>query len=317
MSPTFDPRSLSGYWQSEPGSAADLNYEIYLKADNDCGLTGYMIFKSQIGNMEIAFPLNGRYDPSVNSGGGIVLSWVVKGRLEELFMHSTTIWSAQYFAEENKLVTQWLLMVSTKPKDFWNSANVGSAVYSRVSDLDDKALAKMKELGESESLTQGAHLAFDYTKLNGTWYNELHSSMTLTADKYGNLTGTYTSSVGNAESDYSLAGRFDLYPPHAQGVSLGWSVAWKNAKKGDVKSSTAWGGLYFPEVGAAEGGQIQTHWLLNVSAPENKLWMATNLGSDVFTRREKPRVAEAEFSLTTAHPSIEEIVAKGEKIAQM
>ncbi|KAK6978181.1 Streptavidin [Favolaschia claudopus] len=309
--PTFDPSSLSGYWRSEPGSAADLNYEIYLKADNDCGLTGYMLFKSKIGHTEtrIGFPLNGRYDPAVNTGGGVVLSWVVKGRLEALFMHSTTIWSAQYFAEENKLVTQWLLMVSTEPKDFWNSANVGSAIYTRVSDLDDKALAKMKELGESESSTQ----AFDYTKLSGTWYNELHSSMTLTADKYGNLTGTYTSSVGNAESEYPLAGRFDPYAPDGKGVSLGWSVAWKNAKKGDVKSSTAWGGLFFPD---AEGGQIRTHWLLNVSAPENKLWMATNLGSDVFTR-EKSRVAEAGLSFTTAHPSIDEIVAKGEKIAQM
>ena len=52
-------------------------------------------------------------------------------------------------------------------------------------------------------------MTIDWEKLNGDWYNEHGSNVTLCADKTGSLSGTYHSAVGDVPQDYPLSRRFD------------------------------------------------------------------------------------------------------------
>src|ERR1700679_210200 len=100
------------------------------------------------------------------------------------------------------------------------------------------------------------------TKLSGVWYNELGSTMTLTADATGGLSGKYNSAVGEAEDFYILAGRFDAFPPSGGGVSVGWAVTFRN-QKSNAHSTATWSGQYFD----SDDEKILTHWLLTSSTP--------------------------------------------------
>nr|AAX16019.1 circularly permuted covalent streptavidin dimer mutant E2 [synthetic construct] len=94
--------------------------------------------------------------------------------------------------------------------------------------------------------------------ITGTWYNQLGSTLIVTAGADGALTGTYESAVGNAESRYVLTGRYDSAPAtDGSGTALGWTVAWKNNYR-NAHSATTWSGQY---VGGAEA-RINTQWLL-------------------------------------------------------
>lgn len=115
--------------------------------------------------------------------------------------------------------------------------------------------------------------------LTGTWYNELGSMMKLTATADGMLSGSYFSAVGEATDFYVLTGRFDSAPPSGDGVSVGWTVTFFNAKL-NAHSTATWSGQYF-----AEGKpEIVTQWLLTTSSTKAAEWQATNVGHDEFTR---------------------------------
>ncbi|KAF7295673.1 Avidin family protein [Mycena indigotica] len=155
-------------------------------------------------------------------------------------------------------------------------------------------------------------MAFDYTQLTGTWYNELGSVMSLTADENGGLTGTYNSAVGDAEFEYVLTGRFDTTPPDGEGVSLGWAVAWKNGYR-DANSTTTWSGQFYPG-DTADDNTIVTQWLLTSSTTPANNWDSTAIGNDLFTPNapDDATVAKAKAA-SFASPRPEHLIAKKNK----
>ncbi|KAF7297534.1 Structural origins of high-affinity biotin binding To Streptavidin [Mycena indigotica] len=153
--------------------------------------------------------------------------------------------------------------------------------------------------------------AFNFTRLSGTWINELSSVLVLHADKTGGLTGTYNSAVGTAEDEYIVTGRFDTTPPAGEGVALGWVVAWKN-KKLDAHSATGWSGQFYAGASHLQD-TILTQWLLTSSTTPANNWESTNVGTDLF----KPKAAVSGRSASEgpvvarfASPTPEQIVAK-------
>lgn len=147
------------------------------------------------------------------------------------------------------------------------------------------------------------------TMLAGTWFNELASVMTLTADlATGSLQGQYNSAVGDAKDFYNLTGRFDISPPSGTGVSVGWVVTYRNRLL-NAHSTATWSGQYFS---GDDGGdeRILTQWLLTSSTNQSSVWSSTNIGHDEFTRK-KPTAAEIAMArvLTVGSPRPEDILA--------
>jgi hypothetical protein len=124
--------------------------------------------------------------------------------------------------------------------------------------------------------------------ITGTWYNQLGSTMIITANPGGGLTGTYESAVGNAENRYVLVGRYDTAGAQGSGTTLGWSVAWRNDFR-NAHSTTAWSGQLF----GGDSPRITTKWLLTSSTTPADEWSSTLVGSDSFTRT-KPTAAQVE-----------------------
>ena len=116
--------------------------------------------------------------------------------------------------------------------------------------------------------------------LEGTWYNELNSCLTILSALDGQLTGTYESEVGNADATYVMSGRYDS---SANGRTLGWTVSWYNSTNGSSESTTTWSGQYQVDTETLVP-QILTSWLLTVQTTQNDNWNSTNLGFDTFTK---------------------------------
>ncbi|GAA0731370.1 hypothetical protein Drose_26310 [Dactylosporangium roseum] len=154
------------------------------------------------------------------------------------------------------------------------------------------AFAQFSPSGESGAAVAAQSLA-------GTWYNELGSSVTLTINSDGTITGTYNSAVGNASGDYRLAGRYDTTAPSGAGEAVGWTVAWRNDSR-DANSATSWSGQYFP--GTPE--RIVTQWLLTSSSTPDQVWASTLVGHDEFTRARPSAatVARAKVSGASTEP---------------
>ncbi|KAF7290728.1 Structural origins of high-affinity biotin binding To Streptavidin [Mycena indigotica] len=314
---TMSFNDLNGVWRTtDPGAAGDYNYVLELSAGTDGALSGYMRAPQAL------FYLRGRIDPeprpAARPDGGIAFGWTVSRRAEQVVAESTTGFAAQYFPEADRIVAQWIIAESTTPAETWNSANVGSVVYTR-----SRGGQLEEPIGSPEPEAQAA-AAYDYTRLTGTWYNELGSCVELAADRLFGLSGKYNSSVGEAASEYFLGGTFDRALAagadggSGKGVTLGWSVGWNNAANGDSHSASTWAGQVFFG-GDPAGDVITTQWLLTVSTASTRVWASTNAGADVF-RRTQPdaatvaRVKAAGFG--AAHPSVSEIVARGEKYAK-
>ena len=113
--------------------------------------------------------------------------------------------------------------------------------------------------------------------LNGTWYNELGSSMTLVVN--GNsITGTYQTAVGDASGTYDLVGRTDTDNDASQAV--GFVVVWQN-QSGSSDSVTTWSGQYQNINGI---DTIVTTWLLTQETNPNDDWASTIINKDIFTK---------------------------------
>lgn len=113
--------------------------------------------------------------------------------------------------------------------------------------------------------------------LNGKWYNELGSCMTLTVN--GNsVTGTYQTAVGDASGTYDLVGRTDTDNDASQAV--GFVVAWQN-QYGSSDSVTSWSGQYQIIEGV---DTIVTTWLLTQETDTNDDWASTLVNKDIFTK---------------------------------
>jgi hypothetical protein len=131
--------------------------------------------------------------------------------------------------------------------------------------------------------------------IDGTWYNELGSLLTITSSG-SSISGTYQTAVGNAEGIYDLVGSINSDTDPA----VGWVVLWSN-QYGDRNSLTCWAGQYFsdgnPEV-------LITMWLLRTETMEGQNWAATQVGEDVFYRSQQ--LAKARGTVASlrapAHP---------------
>lgn len=116
--------------------------------------------------------------------------------------------------------------------------------------------------------------------IQGTWYNELGSTMVINPVANGQVTGTYTtavSSTGCAQGSFTLVGRTDT---DTAGEGVGFVVNWKN-NQADCESVTAWSGQAQTINGE---DQINAFWLLTVESAPDQDWYATHVGQDVFTR---------------------------------
>ncbi|KJA14484.1 hypothetical protein HYPSUDRAFT_173356 [Hypholoma sublateritium FD-334 SS-4] len=144
-------------------------------------------------------------------------------------------------------------------------------------------------------------------RLSGIWYNELGSTMILTADATGCLSGKYKSAVGNAEDFYVLTGRYDTNAPSDKGVSLAWTVAYNNSLR-NAHSTAGWSGQFFDDDDGEE--KILTHWLLTTSSTSESVWKSTNVGTNIFTRN-RPSTAD----IAKARAILAESATKSEKVA--
>lgn len=138
--------------------------------------------------------------------------------------------------------------------------------------------------------------------ISGTWYNELGSTMSITANSDGSLSGTYCSAVGDARYEYSLSGRYDTAPASG-GLSAGWTVAWLNSY-GNAHSTTSWTGQYQTDPNSGNE-EIYTFWFLVSESPPSQDWSATNVGQDTFTRNapDAKTVQRAKALRRSSHPT--------------
>lgn len=124
--------------------------------------------------------------------------------------------------------------------------------------------------------------------IGGDWYNEVGSHMRITADPTGGIRGSYVSAKGHAAGMYPLVGRYDTAALPDHGTTVGWTVAWHNART-DAGSVTSWSGQYYGNGdGGGDGERICVTWLLTASANSANTWEATAVGQDVFTRTAPP-----------------------------
>ncbi len=113
--------------------------------------------------------------------------------------------------------------------------------------------------------------------LNGKWYNELGSSMTLSVSG-NNITGTYQTAVGDASGLYDLVGRTDTDNDASQ--AIGFVVVWQN-QHGSSDSVTTWSGQYQVIDGV---DTIVTTWLLTKETESDDDWRSTVINKDIFTK---------------------------------
>lgn len=117
------------------------------------------------------------------------------------------------------------------------------------------------------------------SSLQGTWYNELNSCLTILSALDGQLTGTYESLVGDARYKYEMSGRYDK---SSTGRTIGWTVAWNNST-GSSKSTTTWSGQLQVDTESSEP-HILTTWLLTAQKTPDNNWNSTHVGFDTFTK---------------------------------
>lgn len=135
--------------------------------------------------------------------------------------------------------------------------------------------------------------------LEGTWYNELGSSMTIDAVSDGAFDLTYETAV--SASDCAV-GRFDgsgRSDDSAAGLAVAFVVAWSNERSG-CGAVTSWSGE-LRTVGGEE--TLVAMWLL-VVPNEQYDWASTIVGQDIFTRTPAPQglVEESVAPKRHSHP---------------
>ena len=132
--------------------------------------------------------------------------------------------------------------------------------------------------------------------INGTWTNELGSTLVLVDNGNGTVSGTYTTAVGGpAGQPFPLTGSYDTSSPVP--VPIGWSVAWTA-----WGSNTTWCGLLFDDV----NGTLTATWILASTITANEgWWQSMNVGMDTFTQNANVTKEAAERHLRThgaSHP---------------
>jgi hypothetical protein len=110
--------------------------------------------------------------------------------------------------------------------------------------------------------------------LQGTWYNQLVSELTIEVDGKGTMQGVYRPGAGAvAGNTYAVSGSYDPGPT-SNATVLGFVVEWT-----EVHSVTVWSGQYHHDDGA-----IRATWLMAVETDAPDEWKSTFVGHDVFSR---------------------------------
>jgi avidin family protein len=135
--------------------------------------------------------------------------------------------------------------------------------------------------------------------LQGTWHNELGSTLVVTEVTNGTVKGTYETATGGlAVGKFEVVGRTDTDPQTPGGQTVGFSVAWINDQS-QCKSTTSWCGEYFT-VGGVE--QLSALWLLVSETTSAEEWASTQVGKDVFWREASPPEQLAQARQPRSHP---------------
>jgi Avidin family len=116
--------------------------------------------------------------------------------------------------------------------------------------------------------------------LEGTWHNELGSTMVIDQVRDGGFTGRYTTAVtptGSAQGSFHLVGRTDA---DSGGEAIAFLVCWQNDMS-NHHSVTAWSGQA-QRINRED--QITAMWLLTLETSPEQDWYATHVGHDIFTR---------------------------------
>lgn len=133
--------------------------------------------------------------------------------------------------------------------------------------------------------------------LEGTWYNELGSTLVIKQINGGTLTGTYetaVSSKGCAKGVFAVTGRTDV---DKGGMTLGFAVTWLNGQS-TCNSTTAWAGQYRGPIGQES---LTAMWLLVMKTDVEHEWASTLVGEDVFTRQALSPERQAEVAARKRH----------------
>jgi hypothetical protein len=154
-------------------------------------------------------------------------------------------------------------------------------------------------LGRSSTPPQKAERRKDMN-LEGTWHNELGSTMVIDQVRDGGFSGSYSTAVsptGSTQGEFQLVGRTDV---DSGGEALAFLVCWQN----DVSnrhSVTAWSGQAQTINGQ---DQITAMWLLTLETSPEQDWYATHVGHDVFTRVQptEEEIAEKGRLKQSSHP---------------
>lgn len=133
--------------------------------------------------------------------------------------------------------------------------------------------------------------------LEGTWYNELGSTLVIKQVADGTLVGTYETAVsdGCAKGEFALTGRTDVA---SDGDTVGFAVTWLNDQS-NCNSTTTWAGQYW-SIGGQES--ITTVWLLVMRTSPEDQWASTLVGEDIFTREPLSAERKAEVATRKRHP---------------
>ncbi len=133
--------------------------------------------------------------------------------------------------------------------------------------------------------------------VEGTWYNELGSMMTIDIVTNGQFTGSYqtaVSSSGCAQGSFPLVGQTDI---DNGGQYIGFVVLWNNSEF-NCKSGTAWSGQ-LQTINGIE--TITTFWLLTMEVIPSQEWASTLVGQDIFTQTQPKQEAIAAQSKLRRH----------------
>jgi len=327
-------RDPEGVWYNQLGSTLEL-----ISAGG-----GFIwgIYTSAVGNSDVKgyYSVNGYFDVDPpTSVHGFSIGWTVTYQKNKSNnAHSTATWSGQVFDDAGgggeRILTQWLLTTSTPPgpKNSWDSTYLGHDTFTRKKpsaaeiararalNVDSPYLEDILAHSQGNN-NEVAIVAVDWDRLDGVWYNELGSKMSLNIfdERGGEFKGEYNSTVGKAVNSYDLRGWVDSDPPRGQGISIGWAVTYRNAQL-NAHSTATWSGQFFDDSGGGHdehhdhGGKILTQWLLTTSTlpgPKNT-WNSTHLGRDTFTRKKpddaKIAQARAMTCMTDGSPRMEDIL---------
>ena len=121
-------------------------------------------------------------------------------------------------------------------------------------------------------MQQGPH------QIEGSWTNQLGSTLEIGTVNNGRFNGTYTTAVGNAQNFVNDVNGTIIEGEHGKTL-VAMQVAWRHREEGKPSSLTSWTGLFDPKTQT-----IDTQWLLVSNDDSLHNWSSFRHNKDLFTR---------------------------------